>query len=202
MEENLNNVPSPSEFIKKNKLNKTWLLVAGLVALTGVLLIVSLASKKISPFETPSKQATDIAHTSLSISDQPRSASTAGTYETDVNIDSQDNLITGVQLEISYDPKVLTNVEIKAGDFIPNSIVTQKKVDSAKGTISYWLWISQGNSGAKGKGTVAVISFSKTGSNETSINFLPDTVVGDQRYGQSVLRESTSAVIGNLPASQ
>ena len=63
MEENLKS-------IKNSSLNKTWLLVAGLVILTVALLVVSLNSKNFPGLPTSSKDVkTDFAHTSLAISE-------------------------------------------------------------------------------------------------------------------------------------
>lgn len=203
MEENQlspkNTIPTPSEVMKGRKINKTFFLVAGLVILTAVLLIISLTTRKDSPPSVSNKNVqTDYAHTSLSISEEPRQASVAGTYETDVNIDSKDNLVTGAQIELSYDPASLTNVEIKPGNFLPKAITIKKTIDAKKGTITFWLWASQGAIGVKGTGAIATITFTKTDTLETTISFLPESLVSDERYDQSVLKETTSGVIGPL----
>ncbi len=201
MEENVQNTNSPSSAnLKKFNVNKTVLLVIGLVILTAVLLAISLYSKGSSPFPVITKQDQDkdFAHTSLSLSEEPRSSSLSGVYEVDVLIDSEDNQVTGVQLELSYDPKVLGKVDIKPGSFLSNPVVILKKIDTTNGRITYMLGSQLGDAGVKGKGTVAVISFSKTGDNETFIDFLPQTLVTAQGLDQSVLKETVSGVIGNL----
>ena len=201
MEENVQNTNSPSSAnLKKFKVNKTVFLVIGLVILTAVLLAISLYSKGASPLPiiTNQNKEEDFAHTSLVLSEEPRASSLSGVYEVDVNIDSQDNEITGTQLELSYDPKVLGKVDIKPGDFLSNPVVILKKIDTASGKISYMLGNQLGDPGVKGQGTVAVISFSKTGDDETFIDFLPQTLVTAQGVDQSVLKETVSAVIGNI----
>lgn len=204
MEENSqqNIIPTPSEVINKRTFNKSWVLVTGLVILTAVLLVISLSRRNFSgvPSATKQEQA-NFAHTSLSISESPRVASAAGVYETDVNIDSKDNQITGVDLELTFDPKVLTKVDIKPGSFIPNAVVLNREVDPIKGTISLTIGTSQRSRGVKGTGAIAVISFSKTGSAETTIQFLPNTLVTAEGQDQSVLSETASAVIGVLPST-
>ena len=193
MEENV-------EKLKKNSLNKTWLLVAGLVILTVVLLVVSLTSKSFSPLpKSPKAVKTDVARTSLSISEEPRASTVSGTYETDVNINSDDNKISGVQLELVFDPKILTKVDIRPGDFLKNPVIIIKKIDLANGRISYALANKPGEKGVRGMGSVAVISFSKASAQETNISFLPHTEVASPGNDQSVLRQTSSAVIGALP---
>lgn len=202
MEENQTDKPNLNKDSKGFKINKTMLLVAGLVILTGVLLAISLSSKKISSIPTLTReQETDFAHTSLSISEEPRVSSLSGTYEVDVNIDSSDNKITGAQLELSYDPKVLTKVEIEPGDFLPNPVVILKKIDAQNGKISYVIGSQLGENGVKGTGAIAVITFSKTDNQETTINFLPQTLITAEGSDQSVLKESVSGIISTLPSS-
>jgi hypothetical protein len=197
------NIPSPEEVVKeakKGNFNKSIILVVVLVILTVILLVVSLNIKKGSPAPYVTKQVqTNVAQSSLSISDSPRIASTSGAYETDVNIDSGTNKVTGIQLSISYDPKVLTNVDIKPGTFLPDGTVISKQVDAQKGTITFLLGTSQGKKGVSGTGQVAVISFTKVIPDDTNLSFLPDTLVSAEGYDQSVLSKTSSAVIGALP---
>lgn len=202
MEEKTQNTNLPKESSSKLKINKTLLLVTGLVILTGVLLAISLYSKGSSPIQEIIKNAEEnnFAKTSLVLSEEVRKSSASGVYELDVNIDSDDNEVTGVQLELSYDPKVLGKVDIKPGSFLLSPVVILKKIDTTSGRITYMLGNQLGEPGVKGKGTIAVISFSKTGDKETSIDFLPQTLVTAQGLDQSVLKETVSGVIGTLPA--
>jgi hypothetical protein len=47
----------------------------------------------------------------------------------------------------------------------------------------------------KGTGTIAVLSFTKTGSEETAISFLPQSQVSTLGLNESVLNETVSAFI-------
>lgn len=212
MEENANNsspAPTPPEhksgnksLFQINKINKTVLLVIGLVILTGVLLFISLASKNNSliPGISKNEEEVNFAHTSLSISEEVRQSAAAGKYETDINIDTTDNKVTGVQLEVSFDPLVLRNVDIVSGDFLTDPVVIQKTIDQANGTITYVLGAPLGGSGMQGKGVVAVISFTKAGNAETTIGFLPQTLVTAEGQDESVLKETAGASISTLPS--
>lgn len=215
MEEYVNNptpapIPTQNSLGNKgrfqiNKKNKIALLVIMLVILVGggMLLFISIVSKNNSPFPGVSKneKSIDFAHTSLSISEDVRPSSVAGKYEADVNIDTSDNIATGVQLELSFDPAVLQNVDIIIGTFFTNPTVIQKTVDQKNGKIIFTLSTPIGGDGVQGKGTVAVISFSKTNSQETMIGFLPKTLVSAQGQDQSVLKETAGASISTLPSS-
>ncbi len=196
-------IPTPEEVakdVKKGNFNKSILLVIGLIILTVVLLVLSFMVKKSSPAPTvTTKTQTSFAQTNLSISENPRTASTSGSYETDVNINTGANKITGAELVLSYDPKVLTNVDIKPGSFISGPTVIQKQIDTTQGTIKLIFGTSQGAKGIQGTGQLAVISFTKTSAADTDINFLPDTLISAEGYDQSVVNEMTSATIGSLP---
>lgn len=200
MDENLPKPENPVQGNKKFQLNKTALLVAGLTILTAVLLVISFSSKTSSPFSSITEnEEADFAHTSLSISEDIRPSTESGTYEVDILIDSGDNSITGGQLEISFDPKILKNVDIKPGAFLSNSSEGGKKIDEANGKITYTLLNRPGEKGVSGTGVLATITFSKTSKEETFLEFLPQTLItAENPIDQSVLRETTSGVIGNL----
>lgn len=195
MEENLNND-------KKSKLNKTWLLVAGLVILTIVLLVVSLTSKNFSPLKGGTRdEVVEKARTSLSISEELRPLETSGKYETDIVINTNGDEISGTQIELSFDPKAISSVDITPGDFIPDPTVLIKSIDTKTGVIRYAIAIKPGDKMVKGTGVIATISFTKTGTEETYINFLPQSQVSTTGHNQSVLRETVSAVIDGATVS-
>lgn len=180
--------------VKKTMPKQTIAFVSFLIVATIVLLGLAVYTQK--PLPTPVTKPSGVvfpsyAHTTLMFS-EPVNAN-FGNYTTSVNIDSGQNKVTAVQLEISYDPKVLTNVDIKPGPFIQNPIVLLKKVDQANGRISLALGIPLGQKGIAGTGTVAVISFNQTATakGSTVINFLPKTAVTAQGIAQSVLKTST-----------
>ncbi|OGH48099.1 MAG: hypothetical protein A3A51_02380 [Candidatus Levybacteria bacterium RIFCSPLOWO2_01_FULL_39_10] len=184
---------------KAKSLNKTPFLIAVLVVLTGVLLTLSLNIRKSSPTPGSGEIQKDIAHTSLSISDEVRVSTTSGVFETDINIKTNENLVTGAQIELEFDPEVLSNVDIRNGEFFDDPQIIIKEVDEEAGRVTYVLGIKLGQTSVKGEGTVAVVSFSKEGDGQTYINFLPQTLVSAEDFDQSVLKETISAVVSELP---
>lgn len=184
-----------NEIIKKSKLNKTWLLVIGLVILTVVLLLVSFASRNFSPFKSPtSNENSDFANTSLSISDEIRTIS-EGNYETDVLINTNGDKISGAQIELAFEPTLLTNVDISPADFLSNPSVLIKSIDTKNGTIKLIIAIKPGEEMVGGTGAIATISFTKTSSEPTNISFLPTSQVSTTGLNKSVLKETISADI-------
>lgn len=186
-----------------NRIHKIVLLTIVLVVLIGIPLFIFLISKNNISIPGVSKNEEDVsfAHTSLSVSEDVRQSSIAGKYEVDVNIDSLDNKVTGVELKLSFDPKQLQNVDIVTGDFFTNPTVIQKTIDQANGKITYVLSTPIGASEVQGKGTVAVISFTKIGTKETTIGFLPQTLVSAKGQDQSVLKKTVGASITTVKPS-
>ncbi len=198
-------IPSPEEVVKdvkKGNFNKSVILVIVLVILTAVLLVISINMRNGSPAPYVTKKVqTNFAKTNLSISEDVRAATTSGAYETDVNIDTGGNKVTGVQLSLSYDPKVLTSVDIKPGTFLPGAAIVKKTIDTQNGTITFSIGTALNTAGVNGSGQIAVISFNKVNPEDTQIDFLPDTLVSAQGSGiMSALNKTSSAVIGPLPA--
>ncbi len=117
----------------------------------------------------------------------------------DVNIDTGGNSVTAIQLEISYDPSILTNVDIAgptANGFLDNPVQLIKNIDKQKGMITFAVGISPTAPAKKGMGTVGRItfqSFAKTG--QTVITITPKSLVTAEGVTQSVLKETNGATI-------
>jgi hypothetical protein len=185
------------------KINKAWILVAFLVIVTGVLLVVSLTSKYSSPGPSSSKEfKKDFAHTSLEFSNDIKSGTTSAQQQVDINIITNGDKVTMAQLEMSYDPKLLTNVNITSGEFIKNAVVLQKNIDTTNGRIKYWIGIPPNQKGLNGKGIIATVSFTKIGSSPAQINFMPKTSVSASGIDQSVLKSMISGLIRTAPKSK
>ncbi len=181
---------------------RTIILILVLIAAVAVLLAIALTPKK-SSSPTPVPPATlPVVQTVLQINSPVSSKSaiasgSAASYTTDVTINTGTNKVTAVQLELSFDPKAITNVEIKPGPFLTNPIELLRKVDNQNGTISYALGagVTGGKlQGIQGQGTVAVITFTEIGlpGSYTQINFLPKTLVTGEGTARSVLKSSFS----------
>lgn len=185
---------------------RTIILIIVLIAITGVLLAVALTQKKKAPTspEVPSQKPqvqVPYAHTTLEISSNPVSVSTTSgiskTFSADITINTETDKVTAVQLELSFDPKAISNVDVKPGTFFKNPAQLIKRVNAKDGTVSYALGINPGENGISGTGTVAVISYTEIGQagTYTQINFLPKTLVTAEGTDKSVLKKSIGSLI-------
>jgi len=184
---------------------KTLALIVGLITLTVILLIVAL-SPSFAPYlpekpsvtpEQPTVTPTPPAHTTISISPNPYTLNTT-TGTLDFVIDTLSNELTAVQLEISYDPETITNVQVSPGSFFPNPVTLLELVDNNNGRITYALGITPAQTPVKGQGIVARISFQRAPgvpAQQTQIELLPKTKVTQQGIGSSVLRSTSGTTI-------
>lgn len=182
-------------------MGKTWALVGGLTILTAALLYLSLSANK-NPAPVPqitTAPKKEIAQTSLSFSDEQKYASGSSLLKTDILIDSKENKITGAQIELTYDPRVLTKVDILPGDFLKDSVEVLKKVDIKTGRISYVLG-SKLNRNSQGTGAIATITYLRLNNKLTTIDFLPQTLITAQGFSESVLVDSKSGILGLKPS--
>ena len=181
---------------------RTLLLIFALFIITAVLLMVAYYRPYSLPTitqTTPIVQQQPVAQATLSFSEPTVTTSTtsARTYTVPVNISTGKNKVTAVQLELQYDPKLLTNVAVVPGSFFTNPIPLLEQVNSQTGRISYALGISPTDQGISGTGVVAHLTFrvSNTNPQQTGIIFLPKTLVTAEGVSQSVLKESIDARI-------
>lgn len=181
---------------------KTLLLIIVLALITTGLVTLALLPKKPAPEPTPVTQITpNPAQTILTISSTPIPQATPSSYTTDVVINTGQNKVTSVQLELSFDPNILTKVDITPGAFFINPSVELKNIDMENGRITYAISPGDGT-GALGQGILAKISFTAAkNSTLTTIDFLPKTKVTAEDVLESVLKSSIGAsfILGTVP---
>ncbi len=179
----------------RNESNKKWLLVAGLIILIAAPIIILLSSKGLNLIsKNGNNQQIAEANTSLSVSEDIRSTSES-TYETDIVINTNGNKISGAQIELAFEPTLLTNVDITPGNFLSNPTVLTKTIDTTNGVIRYIIAIKPGDETIDGTGVIATLSFTKTSQEPTNIGFLPTSQVSTTGLNQSILKETISADI-------
>ena len=184
---------------------KTMLLIIFLAIVAFGLVALALFFNKPAQTDTTTTMPTqtiDPAQTTLTISSTPIRQSTPSAYSSDIIINTGQNAITKVQLELLYDPKILTNVDVNPGPFFTNPQVLLKYLDKANGRISFALGIQEGEKGVLGQGILAKLSFMALQKNATaSVSLLPKTEVTAQGYSQSVLKSTINALfdLENVP---
>jgi hypothetical protein len=195
---------------------RTLFLIFALLLITFALLMMALyqpsALKTIQQPIVTTKEP--IVQTVLSFGN-PSVATSSSTststlnYSLPINISTGKNKVTAVQLELQYDPQVLTNVAVTTGSFFTTPSVLLNQIDFKTGRISYAFGISPTGQAIMGKGNVANLTFSyiKSASPEkTAIIFLPKTLVTAEGVSESVLREAnvgqiTVGVITSSPSA-
>lgn len=140
---------------------------------------------------SPSPTPTPYAQSVLSLVPEPIANSAPGTLTYDVIVNSNINTVNAVQLELAFDPKILSNISITPGTFFAKPVVLIKNIDYKLGRISYAIGIQPADYGKKGQGTIAAITFSYLPTaTSTTITFLPKTLVAAEGVTQSVLRDA------------
>jgi len=186
-EDNKQELPPSLSPLEKLKKNKTPLLVGGLVILTAALVILAVPVKEANHTGTSIKK--EVPKASMSIG-QPQLVS-GKTYAAEVNVDSNIYNLTGTDLILKYDPKQIANLKVSNGELFSNPSVLYNLVDAKTGIASYSAVVGLANSAVKGKGSVAVITFTLIGSPSSSIDisFENGTHLAAQGQNSSVLGE-------------
>lgn len=164
---------------------KTAGLIVALALLAGILYYIALLPQ--NPRSQTGSQEARVPATTLTIESTEKEADL---YYSDVVINTNGNLVTSVQLELSYNPEILTEVSIEAGDFFDSPTEFIKKIVQGEGRITYVLGLQQGSSGITGKKTVATIYYSPVDpkiESVTAITFLPKTQVNASNFAGSAL---------------
>lgn len=166
-------------------MNRTLILIIVLILSVVGLLFLSL---KPQPPKEEVTAPVSVAQTTLALT-TPRASESA--FVSDVVINTRGNKATAVQLELSYNPEALTNVEIVPGTFFATAEELIKKIDTENGRISYALGVGLGQKGVMGQGVIATLSFSKLQTvGITSIDFAPKSLVSAEGIAISVLKET------------
>lgn len=184
---------------------KTVVLIV-ILALVAISLVYVAFLSKDAPLKqivqkTQQQQEESLSDTSLSI-DKSVKDEQNNQYYSIVNIDTGKNRVVGVQLELYYDPSLITNVNVTPLDFFSQAVEVLKKVDDKNGRISYAITVSPGETAVSGKGQLVKINYTPIGNDGISsvINFLPKTEVSGESTAGSLLKSTSDGEI-NIEAN-
>lgn len=140
------------------------------------------------------------ADTTLTLLPDSFSLSSSGSAEVAVVIDTGKNLITGAQIELGYDPNVITAVQMRPGVFIESPVELLNRIDLKTGRISYALGVPLGKTPVQGKGIVAYLTVKKNMTTtyvnaQSYITILPKSLVTSLGEDGSVLKEMKGSTI-------
>lgn len=198
---------------------KTTVLIITLFLLTIGLIYVAIRTEQNNPSPVATEEAiteedaleliptinpqTVISFTPTSINAQENPQST---YTIDVNANTNDQSISGIQLELAYDPALITNVTVtpsKNNLFGQNPNVLINSVDQELGRISFMITLGGINDEeVNGSANIANITFNAVPSETTTteIAILPKTTVRSLRSTNSLLRDALPFTI-TLPTN-
>lgn len=173
-----------------------FLVALGLMFIAQATPYPSTPQPNIVTIPTPSVAQTVLLFDEIAMS----TTSAKPSYSIPIIIQTGKNLVTAVQLELSYDPEIITNVSIQQGAFFPKPVVLLNNIDKENGRISYALGISPEDSGKRGEDILATLTFKTNVSSPTAttISFLPKTLVTAEDVEQSVLKSTrpTQFIVG------
>lgn len=185
---------------------KTLALITGLVLVTVVLFVVALrAGQQQNAPSTPQPtqaaqepEPTTPAFTVLNLAPNPLTVAPGQQGKVDVTIDTDQNDVTAVQLELGYDPNVITNVKVTSGTLIANPAVLIDKNDPTQGRYTYAFGITPNGTPVKGTGVVATVTFTARANavgKDTQLGLLPTTLVTARGVANSVMKSANGTVI-------
>lgn len=189
----------------KNMPRKTLALISGLVLVTVILFVIALKSNK--PQQAPQvanpqhnamqPEPTSQAHTVLSLSPNPVNVAPGGQGSVAVNIDASDNAVTAIQLEIAYDPTIISNVQVTPGPLFQNPVVLINKNNVQAGRFTYAYGIQPNRPTIAGTGAVAMITFTakNVGGKQTQLALLPSSLVTARGVANSVLKGESGTLV-------
>lgn len=171
----------------------TIILIFILAAITAFFLYIALnpyhikVPSKISTIPTP----TPYAHTIISLVAAPAASASSKSNVIDININSGINTVNVAQLEIAFDPKTISNIIMQKGTFFTNPVELLNDVNYQDGRINYALGIAPKQTGVKGSGTLATLTYEVNPiSTASAITFtvLPKSLVASQGIIFSTLK--------------
>ncbi len=185
---------------------KTTLLIVVLAIVTAVLLFLAINQSgkqnnppqvSTTPTETPVVKSAKVFFNPTNI--DLSAGSSATPTSVDIMVDSGGQDIAGVQAELEFSPQALTNVKLvpaadATGFFGTGANVLFNDVYPTTGRISFAIAIGPTQSGKKGVGKIATLTFQKgfgATTSATTINFLDKTLVTIPDRGESALKDAS-----------
>lgn len=171
-----------------------------LVVLVLAVLGLSLFSKRptdkkpASVAPTP-KVVQERAYTSLAAFASKPQVTSGETFSITIAMSTRENLVTGAQLELTYDPSVITVTSISSGNFFAKPVEYAKKIDSAKGEIIYAIGSFEGK---KGSGAVAKLEAKarkKTNGLSEVLTIKSSSIITETDNKTSVLKDTKGAYL-------
>jgi hypothetical protein len=182
---------------------KTLALISGLVVVTIVLFIIALrAGQQTSAPSIPQNVQPPTpmvpSHTVLQVGPNPLTIAPGQLGHADIMMNTSDNDVTAVQLEIGYDPRIISNVKVTPGAMFTNPVVLIDKNNPTTGRYTYAFGITPNAQAVKGSGVVATVTFTPVygaAGKQMQLGLLPTSLVTARGVAQSVLKSTSGTVL-------
>lgn len=138
-----------------------------------------------------------LAETTLGFSQSSITSTPGQSSKLPIQITTGNNHITAVQMAISYDPTVFSDVTITPGTFFPNPLEFQNTVDPISGKILFAFAPQPTDQAKSGTGEIAILGFTISPTakqQESTITFLPATIVTAEKIPESVLKKTSNVI--------
>ena len=115
-----------------------------------------------------------------------------------ITMNTSDNNVTAVQLELGYDPSIITNVKVTPGAMFSNPAILIDKNDPTTGRYTYAFGITPNSPTVNGTGVVATVTFTAmpgASGKDMQLGLLPTSLVTARGVAPSVLKNATGTVI-------
>jgi hypothetical protein len=190
-----------------NMPRKTLALISGLVLVTVVLFVIALKTNTTKQTTnvgiTPPPSAAPVdtiapAHAVLSLLPNPVIVKPGQQGSVDVTLDAMEHAVTAVQLELKYDPAVISNVKVVPGPQFVNPVVLIDKNNTAAGTYTFAVGIAPNQATLQGTGVVGKVTFTSkrvSGTQSTELALSPTSIVTAQGVATSVLGKFSGTTI-------
>lgn len=150
----------------------------------------------------PSRTPANVPQTLVKFENESLRINDEGLVEAEVFMAVFENQVTGVHLEIGYDPKVFSVVEVKGDDFLGNKKVTVNNVDKSSGTITFEVNIDTATTpplmGSDAIAEVKLRPINKT-ITRSELTFLPGTKITAQDIAGNAIVKMENGLV-NLSA--
>lgn len=148
---------------------------------------------------------TSVAQSQLSFSPSEATFTETKQVTMDVVLDTRSNNVTGVQLEMLYDPEIIADLTITPGPFLTNGTNEPEnlinKIDAKGGRATYALVLPLSQEAVKGKGVIATLTITQRTlpttitDTTTTIQLLRSSLVTAEGIRKSVLQSTSNATI-------
>ena len=181
---------------------KTLALILGLVLVTIILFIIALRTGQQGTGDSMKNgvvkaSPTPVAHSVLTLSPNPVAVASGKQGQVEVMIDTSINKVTSVELELKYDPLVVSNVKLSLGPLFPNALVLKDNNNVKTGKYIYAFGIYPNQKAITGTGSVATITFTARGAvgRQSQILIEPTSLVAAVGVSPSVLKSATGTTV-------